>query len=272
MLRDQTEISATVFNLSSAGVLLFAAGKLPWNGLVSVELDLEGQEPSVVNYRGKVRRMGLEREGLVAIVFENMSDTETARLRECVMKRALNQIVYLSQFPAFRDLSDLDLLALTSVCHEVHLKSGVYVAKFGDEADSVFLIKRGSVRLLSPRSQDGETESQEVEVARAGQLFGEASALLKLPHNLDVVAIEDTELLLIPAAAMVYGAPGRRGQCQGCGDPAVQAGRIGRDARVALTSQVRPAGGKGSTNEASGRSAACSLPNPIGARVWLCDC
>jgi CRP-like cAMP-binding protein len=165
---------------------------------------LEGKEPSVVNYRGKVRRMGLEREGLVAIVFENMSDTETARLRECVMKRALSQIIYLSQFPAFRDLSDLDLLALTSVCHELHLKSGVHVAKFGDEADSVFLIKRGAVRLLSPQSPDGETEPTEVEVARAGQLFGEASALLKLPHNLDVVAIEDTELLLIPAAAMVY--------------------------------------------------------------------
>lgn len=204
VIRDQAEISATVFNISSAGVLLFATEKLPWNGLVNVQLEMEGHEPSVVNYRGVVRRMGLEREGLVAIVFEEMSDTETARLRECVMKRALNQITYLSQFAAFRDLSDLDLLALTSVCHELHLKCGMHVAKFGDQADSVFLVKRGAVQLLAPQSPDGETKAQEVEVARAGQLFGEASALLKLPHNLDVVAIEDTELLLIPAAAMVY--------------------------------------------------------------------
>ena len=203
VLRDETEISATVFNLSSGGVFLFAAGKLPWNALVSVEFELKGENPPMVNYRGKVRRMGLEREGLVAVAFEDMSDTETARLRACVMKRALNQINYLSQFPAFRDLSDLDLLALTSVCHELHLESGKHVAKFGDEADSVYLIKRGAVQLLSPH-QDDESEPQEVEVARAGQLFGETSALLRLPHNLNVVAIEDTELLLIPAAAMLY--------------------------------------------------------------------
>ena len=204
ILRDQTVVSAVVFNISAGGVLMFATEKLPWNGLVDVQLDMpEKHEPAVLSYRGKVRRVGLEREGLVAIEFEEISDADRARLRERVMKRALDQIVYLSHFAAFRDLSDLDLLVLTSVCHELRLHSGQPVAKLGDEADSVFIIKRGAVKLCAPNSGGDEGEGQEVEVARAGQVFGEASALLKLPHNLDVVAIEDTELLLIPRAAMV---------------------------------------------------------------------
>ena len=58
-----------------AGVLLFATGKMPWNGLANVKLEMpQGHEPSVLEYRGKVRRMGLEREGLVAIEFFDMSD------------------------------------------------------------------------------------------------------------------------------------------------------------------------------------------------------
>lgn len=201
---EKTEISAVVFNISTAGVLLYATHRLPKNSHVEVLLKMpEGYQPAELRQKGRVRRMGLEREGLVAIEFQDMNEAKMARMRELVMKRALDQITYLSQFPAFWDLSDLDLLALTSVCHEIRLSGGQRVAKFGDEADSVFLIKNGAVRLTAPSSEtDGEP--QEVEVARTGQVFGEASALLKLPHNLDVKAIEDTELLLIPSAALVY--------------------------------------------------------------------
>lgn len=201
----KTQVSAVVFNISSAGVLLFSTGKLPWDGLVDVRLEMpEGYQPPVLHYRGKVRRVGLGREDLVAVHFHDMSEAETIRMRERVMKRALEQITSLSQFPAFWDLSDLDLLALASVCHELRLRRGQHVARLGDEADSVFLIKSGAVQLGAPQLEGDESTVQKVEVARAGQVFGEASALLRLPHNLDVVAIEDTELLLIPAAALVY--------------------------------------------------------------------
>ena len=49
VLRDQTVISAVVFNISSGGILVFAKDKLPWNGLVDVQLDMpENHKPAVL--------------------------------------------------------------------------------------------------------------------------------------------------------------------------------------------------------------------------------
>jgi len=69
-------------------------------------------------------------------------------------------------------------------------------------------VKKGAVELRPPADPDAEVKDGEaeknVEVARAGQVFGEAAALLGLPHNLDVVAVEDTEVLVLPRAALQY--------------------------------------------------------------------
>ena len=91
-------------------------------------------------------------------------------------------------------------LALTTVCHEVRLEEGEQLVRLGDEATSLFLVKSGRVQLKVPFAEG--SENQEVEVAHAGQVFGEVSALLNLPHNLDIVAQTQTELLAIPRESL----------------------------------------------------------------------
>jgi CRP-like cAMP-binding protein len=82
------------------------------------------------------------------------------------------------------------------------LKAGQQLVGLGDEATSLFLVKNGKVQLRAPYGSDAM--DSEVDVACSGQIFGEVSALLGMPHNLDIIAVEDTTLLVIPRTAVAY--------------------------------------------------------------------
>ena len=61
----------------------------------------------------------------------------------------------------------------------------------GSPADGLYLIVSGEVRVL-----DGD--GGEVAALRAGDFFGEFSLLLGTPHQHEVRATEDTELMVVP--------------------------------------------------------------------------
>jgi CRP-like cAMP-binding protein len=138
----------------------------------------------------------------MAIIFDDSAVAERRAIRAAVIRKALLLMERISEFPAFSELTELDQMTLTSVCHEVHLEEGEELVRLGDEATSLFLVKSGRVQIMSPDT--GEDQRQQVEIAHAGQVFGEVSALLDLPHNLDIVAQTDTELLAIPRESMVH--------------------------------------------------------------------
>ncbi len=139
--------------------------------------------------------------GLTALTFDEVSDADATVLRAAVFKKSLQLMQRISEFPAFRDLAELDQMTLTTVCHEVHLAAGEQLARLGDEATSLFLVNAGQVQLLSPGNQ---AKPGPLETAHAGQIFGEVAALLDLPHNLDIVAETETSLLAIPRESLVY--------------------------------------------------------------------
>jgi hypothetical protein len=200
---------ATTFNVSAGGLCLLPSRPLPVDTEVMVELRLpEGvREVSLRLQAHVVREVAVEPDGdgLLGVQFENVSTRERNILREAVLHRALARVQSIAEYQAFRSLSDLDLLELASVSHELELWTGDHAAHYGDEATSVFLVKRGAVELRAPADPESAAgEPQQVEVARAGHVFGEAAALLGLPHNLDVVAVEETEVLVLPRAALQY--------------------------------------------------------------------
>lgn len=208
---------ATTFNISAGGLCLLPSRPLPLETEAIVELRLpDGVRELRVRLQSHVVREvtpPIDGEGLIGLAFENVSTRERNLLREAVLKRALARVQSIAEYQAFRSLSDLDLLELASVSHELELWKGDHAAHFGDEATSVFLVKKGAVELRAPADPDDDEDERDptrdkdatnVEVARAGQVFGEAAALLGLPHNLDVVAIEDTEVLVLPRSALQY--------------------------------------------------------------------
>ena len=203
VMRDLRVVKAVTRNVSVHGALLFTDEELPVGTPVQVALDL-GQPGAPtenlgwpIEVRGKVARSDVSSTRTVAVTFEDPTPEQSVALRAAVFDQAMRLMERISSFPAFWDLSDLDQLALTTVCHEVRMDAGEQLARLGDEATSLFLVKSGRVRLCAPYSGDGGRRS-EVEIAHAGQVFGEVSALLDLPHNLDIIAESDTELLVIP--------------------------------------------------------------------------
>ncbi|MCC6670491.1 MAG: cyclic nucleotide-binding domain-containing protein [Planctomycetes bacterium] len=191
------------FNVSAGGMLAFVGAPLRTVGPVRVRFDLpvEGRSEHF-DLEAEPLRGRQADEKIAALRFHEPAEDDVYRLRQATVTRVVAQMQAIGEFPAFWDLSELDLLALASVCHDLQLPAGAQVARFGDVASSVFIVKRGAVQLRAP---DPKTQTTvDVEVARAGQVFGEVSALLGLPHNLDIVALEDTECLVMPRAALAY--------------------------------------------------------------------
>jgi hypothetical protein len=189
-------------------VLLFAEEVLDPGAPVQVVLDLRlpgasfnpGDWP--IEMSGRVSRNPPREGNVMAITFEDPTPDQYRILRQAVFSQAMRLMERISEFPAFWDLTELDQLALTTVCHEVRLEAGEQLVRLGDEATSLFLVKSGRVQLMAPFAEDGQ--DPEVELAHAGQVFGEVSALLNLPHNLDIVAQIQTELLAIPRESLHF--------------------------------------------------------------------
>ncbi|MFN8644372.1 MAG: cyclic nucleotide-binding domain-containing protein [Candidatus Binatia bacterium] len=76
---------------------------------------------------------------------------------------------------------------------ELVVPKGTVICRQGDRGDSMFLIRRGRVRILL------ESAGQEADVAvlETGAFFGELSLLSEVPRSATAVALEDTTLLVV---------------------------------------------------------------------------
>lgn len=74
------------------------------------------------------------------------------------------------------------------------------LARRGDIVRGIFAVARGSVKLSLGR---GAHDERILRIVGAGQAFAQASALLGQPLPYDAVAVEQSRVLLIPAAALL---------------------------------------------------------------------
>jgi CRP-like cAMP-binding protein len=96
----------------------------------------------------------------------------------------------LRSVPSLSTLDDRTLLAIVGDSANLFWRAGSQVFAKGSPADGLYVVVSGSVRVIG----DGGAE---LGVLRAGDFFGELSLLEGAPHGRDVVAIEDTELMVI---------------------------------------------------------------------------
>jgi CRP-like cAMP-binding protein len=99
----------------------------------------------------------------------------------------------------FRDVAPANLIPLMKQCWVLPAPRGTSIVQRGARLPGVFGLAYGSLK-VSLRSQDGE--ERVLQLVSAGQTFGEAKALLGRECRCDAIALADSKLVVVPAAAI----------------------------------------------------------------------
>jgi CRP-like cAMP-binding protein len=93
--------------------------------------------------------------------------------------------------PGFEAIDDRTLLGVVGDSANLSWREGSVVFERGTPGDGLYVILSGAVRIL-------DNGGGEVNVLHKGEFFGEFSLVLETDHQNDVVAAEDTELMVVP--------------------------------------------------------------------------
>ena len=93
--------------------------------------------------------------------------------------------------PSLGALEDRTLLAIVGESANLAWRAGSKVFEQGTPGDGLYIVLSGGVRVVAP-------DGNEIAVLAPGAYFGEFSLLLGTDHQHDVVAVEDTELMVVP--------------------------------------------------------------------------
>ncbi len=99
-----------------------------------------------------------------------------------------------TDFELFNGLDRDTLDRLSASLRELSVKPGEKVCGRGDEGDELFLIRRGSVRILLPLNAN---KSHHIATIGTGDFFGELSFLDRTVRSADVVATVRTDLYIL---------------------------------------------------------------------------
>lgn len=102
----------------------------------------------------------------------------------------------------FRDLNSLELIKLTEIVRRRFLPTGEGILAEGEEFDddpSLYLLVSGLVKVAVPVSENTELV---LAVLTPPDHFGEMSFVDGRPRSANVIAMEDTEMLVFPHDAL----------------------------------------------------------------------
>jgi CRP/FNR family transcriptional regulator len=103
----------------------------------------------------------------------------------------------LKQQVLLQDIETAGLEKMAKIMEQVFVKKGEPLFKESDQTQGLWLIASGKIE-ISRVTADGWRQT--LVVLPAGHFFGELSILENRKHVASAVALEDTELLLIPKA------------------------------------------------------------------------
>ena len=106
----------------------------------------------------------------------------------------------LSRIPFFKDSTDIDLGKFDRRCTWKKFDDGEVVVDYEDESSDVYFIISGEVRILIRTAAGKEVILAEM---KAGQFFGELSAIDNVPRSANVTALTRSELCIMPPAVFL---------------------------------------------------------------------
>lgn len=104
----------------------------------------------------------------------------------------------LAQLPMFRRTPRPQLAELARQALARQARPGSAVARRGERLPGLMVVRYGLVKL----SLKGDSE-RVLRLVGAGETFGEAALFLEQPLPVDVIAVADTALLIVPAAPLL---------------------------------------------------------------------
>lgn len=105
----------------------------------------------------------------------------------------------LAHVPFFKDVTDLDFERFDRRCNWRRCRSGEIVVDYEDESSDVYFIISGEVRILI-RTQAGKEVI--LGETRAGQFFGEMSAIDGAKRSANVTALTNSEVCIMPTSVL----------------------------------------------------------------------
>jgi len=169
------------------GFLIFS--HLPLNVPTGQHLENYFDQVGLVRGETRVRSFGHRDEALEWV--------EDHILGEALLERADERPLDLREIELFKARADETIAALAD-CMETHTyKAGATIFARGDTGDSLFLIRRGTVRIMLPLS--GRTPYHLATFSR-GDFFGEMAFLDGNARSADALAVGDTEVFTLSRA------------------------------------------------------------------------
>ncbi|MDH7794737.1 MULTISPECIES: Crp/Fnr family transcriptional regulator [unclassified Beijerinckia] len=117
----------------------------------------------------------------------------------------------LARIPFFKDTSDIDLTLFDRRCTWKRYDQNEIVVDFEDRSSDVYFILSGDVRVLIRTAAGKEVILAEM---KAGQFFGEMSAIDSVARSANVTALTRSELCIMPAAVFRELLFGSRSICE----------------------------------------------------------
>lgn len=110
-----------------------------------------------------------------------------------------NVLPILNKISIFAGLTDKQLYSLFRLLQRVSYKTGETIFHQGTQPSHIYVIQSGRIKLVVSR----DDTSFELVVFEQGDCFGETSVIGIQPHVATAIAIEDSELIVLPKKALL---------------------------------------------------------------------
>ena len=107
---------------------------------------------------------------------------------------------FLKQFKPFEEFTDSDLEVIEGALRDANFKRGQEIFKAGDESTTMYVIRKGYVRIFRKTKEEEKT----IAVASPGEFFGELALVDTSPRSASVTASDDVAALTITKRNMEY--------------------------------------------------------------------
>ena len=107
---------------------------------------------------------------------------------------------HLSRIPGFSRLSDVDLDRIMAVQNQQKVSAGTVLCRQEQEADKLFIISQGRVRVSRRETDGSETPMGE---RQPGEHYGEEAFFSDKRHTAEVVMEEDGEVLVLDRESII---------------------------------------------------------------------
>lgn len=103
----------------------------------------------------------------------------------------MTDLYFLADYPIYRDFDADDIETLAKICEEKKYSNGQAVFREGDAGDGLYIIRKGSVKIL----KENKVRKKFIATLAEGEFFGEMALIDGSPRSATVEASGEVELV-----------------------------------------------------------------------------